>query len=162
LTGRAGEDPQLNGGPSVSLREAFKLSETICRIRLSQVGFFPRMQHLEVLLTPPQIYCLNTMRATKTDDLGTGASKRLSNNIERQPSVTTLSDAYPNNIVVQHMMPTTMPQFITSVRLRQTILLAKCAELIAIQDTTGDFRISRPLIQILRHLERRGCLRLTD
>jgi hypothetical protein len=102
------------------------------------------------------------MRATKTDDLRIGVSKRLSNNIERQPSVTTLSDAYPNNIVVEHMMPTTVPQFITSIRLRQTILLAKCAELIAIQDTTGDFRISRPLIQILRHLERRGCLRLTD
>lgn len=70
--------------------------------------------------------CLNTMRATKTDDLVTGVSKRLSNNIERQLPATTLSDAYPNNIVVQHMMPMTVPQFITSVS--QTILLAKFAD----------------------------------
>jgi hypothetical protein len=53
------------------------------------------------------------MSAMKPDDLGTGATKRLNNNIERQLPATTLSDAYPNNIVVQHMMPKTVPQFIT-------------------------------------------------
>lgn len=54
------------------------------------------------------------MKTTKTDDLGTGATKRLSKNIEPQSHATTLSDAYPKNIVVQHMMPTTVSQFITS------------------------------------------------
>jgi hypothetical protein len=100
------------------------------------------------------------MKTTKTDDLGTGASKRPSNNIERQLPTTTLSNAYPHNFVVQHMMLTIVPQFITSVS--QTILITECANLVLIQDITGNFRIPGPLIQVLRHLERRGCLRLAD
>jgi hypothetical protein len=40
------------------------------------------------------------------------ATKTLSNKVERQPSTTTLSDAYPNDFVVQYMMPTTVSKFI--------------------------------------------------
>lgn len=90
-------------------------------MRLSQVVFSPRILHLKVSPTLRQTDYLNTMGATKVDDQRTGASKRLSNNTERQHPVTTLSDAYPNNIVVQHMMPTTVSQFVRSVS--QTALL---------------------------------------
>ena len=45
----------------------------------------------------------------------TSASQRPINNAKQQPPTATLSDAYPNNFVVQYMMPTTVPQFIMSV-----------------------------------------------
>jgi hypothetical protein len=77
-----------------------------------------------------QTDCFNNMGATKTDDQGTGASKRHSNNIERQPQATTLSDAYPHNIVVQHMMPTTVSLFITSASQPKRSFWRNCADLV--------------------------------
>jgi hypothetical protein len=52
------------------------------------------------------------MRAAKTNNPETGATKQPSSNVERQSGATTLIDAYPNDFVVQYMMPTTVSQFI--------------------------------------------------